>query len=196
VIAELAAMPGPAATQLARVRLAHAACLPSQVTRSPEPPGPPSPQMSLTAAVVPHPAGRRALLIAETSASLSTPAGGGDQVDLVLAAVLGQGLHLLASADETAPRSPGWLVTLPSPAGTMISDPAGAVFYAGTLPQPLPWRRLMARHGAAELLTGPVGLLAGGGAELTARLAEAARRGELAGGTIAVRRQRRGRAGR
>jgi hypothetical protein len=46
---------------------------------------------------------------------LSLSAAAGDQVDLVQAAVLGQGLHLLASGDRVAVRSPGWVVRLAVP---------------------------------------------------------------------------------
>jgi len=191
VIVLLSAAPGPAGPQVAHVRLAHGRCAPSQViSDAASLAAPPEATMSLTAGVVPHGDGLRVLLIAEPSVHLSlVTAADGERVDTALAALLGQGLHLLASAGEPAPRAPGWLVSLPSPAEAVISDPSGDLFYAGELQQPREWRRLTASRGEVELLTGAAGIGADGPAQTLAALADAARGGRLAGATVAVRRR-------
>jgi len=190
VIVLLSRAPGPAGPQVAHVRLVHGRCAPSQVISDAGSLAvPPETTMSLTAGVVPHRDGRRVLLIAEPSVHLSLATSEGERVDPVLATLLGQGLHLLASAGEPAPHAPGWLVSLPSPAEAVICDPTGDMFYAGELQQPREWRRLTASRGQVELLTGAAGIGAGGPAQTLAALADAARGGRLAGATVAVRRR-------
>lgn len=143
--------------------------------------------MTVTAAVIPYQGGRRVLLIAETAAHLSVDSGAGGRVDPVLAGLLGGGLHLLARAEEPAPEAPGWLVSLPSRNAAVISEPSGALFYSGDLPQPRAWRQLVRGRGQVELLTGVIGFgavaLADPGEGLRL-LADAARRGRLVGGAV------------
>lgn len=179
----------PDSPQVAHVRLAHSGCLPSQVITSPEPGEPPGGQMMLTAAVVPHRSGPRALLIAQMSVTMAVLEPGGGRTDLWLSSLLGQGLHLLGAADEPAPPSAGWVVLLPSPGAAVIRDPHG-LFYEGSLPQPLLWRQLTGRRGQVELLAGMAEVPASAG-ELPSLLAEAARDGELVGGSVVIRRARR-----
>lgn len=181
---------GPDGPGVAFIRLAHERCSRSRVIISAgsismldETP------MTVTAAMIPHASGRRALLIAEPAVRMSASTSAGERVDPVLAGLLGQGLHLLASAWERAPDSPGWLVSLQSRARAVISEPSGAMFYIGELPRPLAWRQLVRRRGKVELLTGVLGFGAappddpGEGLRL---LADAARHGRLVGGTVRV----------
>ena len=193
VVVRLAAAPGagPDGPQVAHVRLAHARCSPSRVIAdSGSLPVLPEMTMMLTAAVVPHASGRRALLIAEPSVQMSSVTGGGERLDPVLAGLLGRGLHLLASTQEQAQEARGWLVSLPSRAEALIREPSGDLFYAGELDQPREWRRLTRSRGQVELLAGVVGFGAAGPGrpgEALAALAGAARCGRLIGGMVAVR---------
>jgi hypothetical protein len=150
-------------------------------------PEPTESSMSATAAVLPHPGGRRALVITEPSVHMSSRTSSGDQVDPVIAGLLGRGLHLVAGVGERPPKAPGWLMTLPSPAQAVITEPSGDVFYTGTLDQPRIWRQLIRRRGQVELLTGVIGFRGAGAAspaESLAVLAAAAQRGRLVGGTV------------
>src|ERR1039458_9747818 len=126
---------GPGGPQVAHVGLAHARCSPSQLIADADSSPDPAETRRATAAVLPDP-GRRALLITEPSVRMSSRTSSGERVDLVLAGLLGRGLHLLASIEERAPGAPGWLVSLPSPAEAVIREPDGTLFYAGELDQP------------------------------------------------------------
>jgi hypothetical protein len=192
VVVRLTVAPGagPDGPQVAHVRLAHPSCAESHVAAEAGAiPEPTVMTMTGTAAVLRHRGGRRALLIAEPSWHLSVISGS-DRVDPVLAGLLGQGLHLLASARESPPDSPGWLVSLPSRAEAVIRDASGGLFYTGRLDQPRPWHRLASSRGQVELLTGVVGFSGSGpgdrGEGLLTALADTAGLGRLVGGTIAV----------
>jgi hypothetical protein len=193
VVIRLVTAPGTEAQgpQVAHVRLAHSRCSAPQVL--PEPgslAAPPDAAMTATAAVLPHPAGDRALLITEMSVQLSSVTSPGERTDPALAGLLGRGLHLVGAITEPAPDSPGWRVSLPSRATAVILEPDGGLFYSGGIGQPRVWRQLIRRRGQVELLTGVIGLPADGPArpdECVAALAAAARAGRLAGGMAAVR---------
>ena len=135
--------------------------------------------MAATAAVIPHPAGRRALLITELAVQMSSATSSGERVDPVLAGLLGRGLHLVSSFAERPPETPGWLVSLPSRSAAVILEASGDLFYAGDLPLSLTI--------AKWLLTGVVGFGAVRPDQALAALADAAQRGRLAGGMVAVR---------
>ena len=192
VVVRLAAMPGagPDGPQAAHVRLAHERCSPSRVIQDPgtyQVPG--EARMTARAAILPHPRGRRALLITEALVQMSAVTAGGDWVDPIIAGLLGQGLHLLAGVGERPAAAPGWSVRLPSTGEPEVLDPTGELFYGGELYQPPEWRRLVAKRGTVELITGVVGIAPASmdPAEGIRVLADAARRGRLIGATICVR---------
>ncbi len=181
---------GPEGPQVAHVRLAHTRCSPSViVTVASSVPVPAEMTVTATAAVLPHPAGPRPLLITEPSVHLSSVTSPGERVDPVISGLLERGLHQLLTVSEPAPPAPGWTVRA-VPAGVLVCEPSGEVFYDGELPRPRAWRQAARKRGTVELLTGVVGFRsAGPGAsgEGMAALAEAARRGRLTGGTVALR---------
>ena len=116
------------------------------------------------------------------------PAGG--QVDLLAAALTHRGLSMVDTARRHPPAAPGWNIALPSAAAAVIADAGGDLFYEVGTVQPPPWRQLVTALGAVELLvgTGGVGAVSPGNVLAAVRaLGDAARRGHLADGTIAVR---------
>jgi hypothetical protein len=181
---------GPQGPRVAHVRLAHTRCSVSKVVaRASSPPLPAEAAMTATAAVLPHPSGRRALLIAEPSAHLSAVTSPGERADPLIAGLLTRGLHLLPALGEPAPPAPGWTVQA-RPSGVIVCEPSGDVFYAGDLPQPREWRKITRTRGTVELITGVVGLRASGPegpSQAIAALENAARRGRLIGGTVTIR---------
>jgi len=167
-------------------RISHARCSPSRVQEIPaELPG--ETAMTVIAGVIPHAAGWRPVILAEPDLSAATGTAGGERTDLLLAWLLGNGLHLLAAAGRRAPAAPGWALHFPSPAEAVICGPGGAVLYEGEMIRPPLWQQAAAAAGAAELLAGVTGLAALGPHDTAAGLlAAAARAGRLAGGTIAI----------
>jgi hypothetical protein len=184
---------GPDGPQVAHVQVAHERCSPSQVITDPGILVPPETTMTATAAVIPHASGPRALLIAEPMVHLSSLTGSGEQVDPVIAGLLGSGLHLLATAGRRPPAAPDWSVQLPSPFGAVILEPSRELFYDGELVQPGLWREIVSTRGEVELLSGVIGLDAvgpGNPGEGLRLLADTARRGRLVGGTVRVDEQK------
>jgi hypothetical protein len=177
--------------QVAHARIAHGRCSPSRVIDTGQAyQVAPELTMTVLAAVLPHAAGYRAVVIAEPPVSISAASAAGDRVDLVVAALMQRGLSMVASAGQRPPAAPGWAVSLPSAAEAVITGLGGELFYAGEMVQPTPWRRLAAGLGAVELLVGTVGLAAVGPGDVSAglrALGAVARAGRLVGGTIAVR---------
>jgi hypothetical protein len=175
--------------QVAHARIAHARCSPSQVIDSGQVLAvPPELEMTVMAAVVPHAAGFRALIMAEPPVSISDTSPVGDRTDLIVAHLLDRGLAMVTAAGRRPAPAPDWAVSLPSATEAVITGPGGELFYEGTLVQPAPWRQLVAALGTAELLVGVIGLAALGDASAGLRaLGVAARAGLLVGGTVDVR---------
>jgi hypothetical protein len=177
--------------QVADARIAHGRCSPSRVIWTGQDyQVPPEMTMTVVAAVVPHAAGYRALVVAEPPVSISTASAAGDRVDLLTAGLMERGLSLVTAAGQRPAAAAGWAVTLPSAAEALITGPGGELFYGGELVQPPPWQQLVAAAGAVELLAGAIGLAAIGPGDLGAALraiGDAARAGHLVGGTVAVR---------
>lgn len=177
----------PALAPVGVVQLAHNQCSASRVVQSPEALNAPAEvRMAATAALLPSADGLRAVLITELLAPVVQVTGPGERRDLATSALLGMGLHMLATPWDRAPDASGWLVRLSSRAA-LVTDPAGDCYYEGPLQQPQPWHQLVARRGTVELLAGTAGIGAaapGRPEPGLAALDEAARVGRLVGATV------------
>jgi hypothetical protein len=173
------------------IRYAHPGCKPSCVQRY-------APQafripdgraMHLTAALLPGRRAHRPVVIAELISREGMFLPSGDRLDGWMPVLLDLGLALVASLEAALPAAPGWRIELPGPGSAIVSAPDESMFYRGELDQIPIWRTTVAATGHAELLSGVIGLAAaaaaGPGAQLQA-LADAARAGLLAGGTVPV----------
>jgi len=178
-------------SEVADARIAHERCSPSRVVQTGQAYLVPSEMtMTVVAAVIPHFAGYRALVVAEPPVNISTASAAGDRVDLLASALMERGLSMVATAGQRPAAAPGWEIALPSAAEAVITGRGGDLFYEGEMVQPPPWRQLVTGTGTVELLVGAIGLSAVGPGDLSAglrALGDAARAGRLVGGTIPVR---------
>ena len=177
--------------QVDEARIAHERCSPSRVIQTGQAYQVPSEMMmTVMAAVIPHTAGYRALVVAEPPVSISAASAAGGRADLLAAALTHRGLSMVDTAGQRPPAARGWKIALPSAAEAVITDAGGDLFYEGEMVQPPPWRQLVTALGTVELLVGAAGLSAVSPGDVLAAvraLGNAARGGHLAGGTIAVR---------
>jgi hypothetical protein len=181
--------PVPGGEFRAVVRLGHAACCAPQVREagaSLAAPG--AARMLAKAAVLGHPAGDRPVLITELATPAVEVTGPGERADLATGALLGLGLHLLASPWEPAPPAPGWVAVV-SPRKAVIIDPDAGRFYAGGVDYPPGWLDLAGQRGAVELLAGADGI-GGPGDAVVGALEAAAAAGRLVGGLMPAGRAR------
>lgn len=173
------------------IRYAHPACMASRVQpcapqsfRVPD-----SRAMQLTAALLPGPHGYRPAVIAEPISREMMFLPSGDRLDGWMPVLLDLGLALMASLEAAIPAVPGWRIELPDSRSAIISAPDGSVFCSGELDQIPIWQETVAVTGHAGLLSGVIGLTAAAAAGPAAQmqaLADAARAGLLAGGTVLV----------
>lgn len=171
-------------TQWARV--AHERCAPSAVIGESDLPSA-TPARAITG-LAPHAsAGVRALLLVEMLYASATHEAG-ERIDVVATGLLGEGLHLIATAGRLAPPAgPGWSAVFPAPGLALISGPGSAgTVYEGELWTPPGWLDV-ARQRGAELLIGVTGVAGVGAGTSSLRLvADAARAGRLVGGLVPV----------
>jgi hypothetical protein len=171
-------------------RIAHESCSSSQVVDVPEGTlrvAEQAPAVAV-AAVLPHSAGLRPVLVVEPGASVSILQDG-ERIDGVTAHLLGLGLHLVAALGHTPGEAPGWQVELTSAVTARALYPGGDALYDGDLIMPPPWLRLVADRGGCLLLVASgLGLAEGLGevAEGMRRLNSAARAGRLVGALVPV----------
>lgn len=174
--------------RLAAAGLAHTVCSPSRVREVA--PGAlrvrADTAMVAQAIVIPGLDGNRPAIVCEVPGVRAQVVGGGD---LLMPGLRGLGLRPVSRIAATPPVLGDWRVRLPDEARASISAPGAGVFYSGPLLQPAQW------HAVVRGSLGVVVLLVGVGLELQAdrepgallrALHQAARRGELVGGTVPV----------
>lgn len=176
------------ALALTAAGLAHTACSPSLVRQVA--PGTlqvrPDTDMTAQAIVIPALDGNRPVLLCEVAGvRVLTPQG----ADLVIPGLRRLGLRPVSQLAATPGLLKDWRVRLPDQNRAHISAPASTGFYNGPLFQPLQWHTVV-RH-----TLGVVVLMVGSGLDLQAdrepgtllrALHQAARRGDLVGGTVPV----------
>lgn len=142
--------------------------------------------MVAQAIVIPALDGNRPVLLCEVAGVRVLTAEGGD---LVMPGLRRLGLHPVSRIAATPAALEGWRVRLPDQNRAHISAPTSTGFYSGPLFQPAQWHTVV-RH-----TLGVVVLLVGVSLDLQAdrepaallrALHQAARRGDLVGGTVPV----------
>lgn len=174
--------------RLTAAGLAHTACSPSRVREVA--PGTlqvrQDLEMTAQAIVIPGLDGNRPAIVCEVPGVRARVVGG---EDLLMPGLRGLGLHPVSRIAATPPVLADWRVRLPDEVRAEISAPGVGGFYRGALFQPAQWHAVVRRD------LGVVVLLVGVGLELEADrepgtllrvLHQAARRGELVGGTVPV----------